>query len=215
MRLRCKYLGLILTMVLSMPSLAGVVGIGFVPGMSVAPIPSKGGEVFYNADQFTVGVNFHKGELNSRDLVSTDDVGTAGIKRFVVDTTMMAIEGRLFLGLGMNVFGSIGQRKIDLEYAISDTIAGTPVSAEGSLVWTSPITTVGIGFLGRWETYYIGLDLLGYSQPNSTKLDSSMSIDVSSYADLAELNDDLNEAAEKVGEMGSLQLLMFHIGIII
>jgi hypothetical protein len=190
----------------------GSFGVAAEAGMSVAPVSSYGLDLFFNEENYTYGLNVHKGSLDFIKYAEDNaDGSSSALDRFDVDTTLLLLQGRWFFLWGLNLSGGVGLRAIDITYEISDQSN----SLSGVLKTQSVVTNIGLGVHGRFDSFYLGLQILGITTPLSTDVESEAKTSgpIASFSnELKEFNEDMLDIGKKLGSVQSAQLAIFALG---
>lgn len=212
-------LGLLLVgLVVSLSSLTaqGEVGLGAHIGFPVFPIPGMGADLFWSSRHYTLGVRYSVGEVDFKKVIEKEvDIEKAGalLKEARVDTSLAMAEMRLFFLWGLNLSLGVGRRTIDFNYAIHDA-SDLETYLQGTIKTMSTVSSIGLGVMGRWQRFFLGLDLVSIMTPRTYKA----SCDTVGSGALSTVVDSLNEKvakfAENIGKAPSAQALILSLGLL-
>ena len=176
----------------SQPAIAGI-GLGINAGLEVAPLVTSGVDVFYDMGQFTFGAHYAagSGDLTSlaKSVVETDAVK---IDKLEASTSVLSFDARMFLIFGMNFFVGVGQRTLDMDFALQDSTLG--VNIDGSFKTKSTISRMGFGTMGRFGVFYVGMDLAAVHLASGGSSDATINTPIPAAA--TELSAQFDELAD-------------------
>jgi hypothetical protein len=183
-------------------------GIGGKTGLFLAPVAGTGAEFHLSGDDLLVGLSYMQGTYDAIDLI--DDVESTTLKTFNITGSLALAEMRYFFLGPLNLSLGSGLRNLDVEYVAEDDqnhrLAGTLKTA-------SVVGNIGLGLMGRWDSFYLGLDLVALTIPTEATTENTIVSNIPASASaLNQLEQDLLQSGEDLGQAQSAQVVTLAIG---
>jgi hypothetical protein len=194
--------------------MASSFGLGVQAGLIATPIPGSGAGFFYSSDRYTLGLSYAQGALDFKSVLAAEEDSTSSVR--ITDAkasvSLAMVEARLFLFWGFNISFGLGQRTIGLDMEVQESVTDSTLRSE--LVSKSNVMNFGLGVMGRWSWFYLGLDIFGLTQASSgsTSVETTGTGLMADNEDLVDLSTDLVDLGKNLGESPTLQLMNVRIG---
>lgn len=177
--------------------------VGGVEGGGVDVFMNRGSKLQFGASYLT-GSHDLSNDLSEKNAVVTD--------RADVKADIYLAQCRYYFGNSFFVTGGLGQRVINVDFALHDSL-DTDNRLEESLQISSTVAQIAIGNNWAWESgFFLGAEWIGYlvplssSKSSSVKTEGVVSIAQDEFQKMAE------DAGDSIGMLPTPQALLFSAG---
>lgn len=192
-------------------AIAGIGG-GINVGFGYAPIITTGIEGFFSLGDLRLGAGYLGGSSDLTDVAeAANDTGELTVDKFNASVQQFSLNASYSILFGITVSAAIGKNTLSMDYSISDSTGG---NTAGEIDIDSTFTKIGVGLNYGIGPVYFGAEILGIMVPASSSVSSTLSTTLpASGSDLEELNQDMVDLGEDIGESTSYSLFLLKVGI--